>query len=217
MAMAARRHCSSSLWLSPLSSLFLPRGDLLALIFILSLLLHHLTLSTVSAADSHFEGFDADDETLDDDSLHLIDLPLRSPTPPTITQSDTTESDHGLPDQTPFLTDLDIAPKPSTSSFEYWDEDKFEGLSVQHQPLETTNLTDLESDSDSKTKKTVKNTTNVQRSYIVEIACEWFLIIFVINYFSSKKDNENLALAWATKFATKDSIFDKNFSLLGGR
>ncbi|KAF5953928.1 hypothetical protein HYC85_006784 [Camellia sinensis] len=214
MAMAARRHCSSSLWFSPLSSLFLPRGDLLALIFILSLL-HHLTLSTVSVADSHFEGFDADDETLDDDSLHLIDLPLRSPTPPTITQSDTTESDHGPPDQTPFSADSDIPSKPSTSSFEYWDEDEFEGLPVQHQPPETVNLTDSESNSDSKTEKTVKNIANVQRSYIVEIACGWFLIIFVINYFYGKKENENIALAWATKFATKDSIFDKNFSLLG--
>lgn len=27
--------------------------------------------------------------------------------------------------------------------------------------------------------------------------------------------NENIALAWAAKFATKDSIFEKNFSLLG--
>ncbi|GMP29136.1 hypothetical protein CsSME_00004383 [Camellia sinensis var. sinensis] len=139
MAMAARRHCSSSLWFSPLSSLFFPRGDLLAFIFILSLLLHHLTLSTVSAADSHFEGFDADDETLDDDPIHLIDLPLRSPTPPTITQSDTIESDHEPPDQTLFSADSDAPPKPSTSSFEYWDEDEFGGLPVQHQPPETAN------------------------------------------------------------------------------
>ncbi|EMS68734.1 hypothetical protein TRIUR3_02209 [Triticum urartu] len=29
------------------------------------------------------------------------------------------------------------------------------------------------------------------------------------------RQNEAIALAWATKFATRDSIFDKNFSLLG--
>lgn len=52
-------------------------------------------------------------------------------------------------------------------------------------------------------------------SYTVEIACVSFLIVFAINYFTGKKENENLALAWASKFATKDSIFDKNFSLLG--
>lgn len=52
-------------------------------------------------------------------------------------------------------------------------------------------------------------------SYTVEIVCVSFLIMFVINYFTGKKENEKLALAWASKFATKDSIFDKNFSLLG--
>ncbi|KAI7992090.1 Uncharacterized protein LOK49_LG12G00563 [Camellia lanceoleosa] len=104
-----------------------------------SLPVQHQPPETVNA-DSHFEGFDADDETLDDDSLHLIDLPLRSPTPPTITQSDTTESDHGPPDQNPFSADSDIPSKPSTSSFEYWDEEEIEGLPVQHQPPETVNL-----------------------------------------------------------------------------
>ncbi|KAK1571288.1 hypothetical protein Q3G72_014522 [Acer saccharum] len=37
--------------------------------------------------------------------------------------------------------------------------------------------------------------------------------MFLINYFTCKRENENLALAWAAKFATKDSIFEKNFSL----
>lgn len=52
-------------------------------------------------------------------------------------------------------------------------------------------------------------------SFTVEIACVSFLIVFAINYFTGKRENENMALAWATKFATKDSIFVKNFSLLG--
>lgn len=52
-------------------------------------------------------------------------------------------------------------------------------------------------------------------SYKIEIVCVTFLIMFVINYFTGKRENENLALAWAAKFATKDSIFEKNFSLLG--
>lgn len=42
-----------------------------------------------------------------------------------------------------------------------------------------------------------------------------FLIIFVINYFTGRRENENLALSWATKFAIKNSIFEKNFSLVG--
>ncbi|KAF2319928.1 hypothetical protein GH714_020606 [Hevea brasiliensis] len=54
-----------------------------------------------------------------------------------------------------------------------------------------------------------------QQSYTVEIVCVSFLIMFIINYFTGKRENENLALSWAAKFATKDSIFEKNYSLLG--
>lgn len=39
--------------------------------------------------------------------------------------------------------------------------------------------------------------------------------MFAINYFTGRRENENLALAWAAQFATKNSIFEKNFSLLG--
>lgn len=53
------------------------------------------------------------------------------------------------------------------------------------------------------------------KSFAVEIICGSFLIAFAINFFTGKRENENLALAWAAKFAAKDSIFDKNFSLLG--
>ena len=38
--------------------------------------------------------------------------------------------------------------------------------------------------------------------------------MFAINYFSGKRENENIALSWAAQFAAKDSIFEKNFSLL---
>lgn len=55
----------------------------------------------------------------------------------------------------------------------------------------------------------------VKKSFTIEIVCVTFLIMFAINFFAGKRENENLALAWAAKFATKDSIFDKNFSLLG--
>lgn len=37
----------------------------------------------------------------------------------------------------------------------------------------------------------------------------------MINYFTGKRQNENLALSWAVQFATRDTIFEKNFSLLG--
>ena len=86
------------------------------------------------------------------------------------------------------------------------------------QPLETAKFTEnaTPTDSGSDSKK-VENPIdrNVSRSYIVETVCGWFLIMFVINFFAGKKENENIALAWVMKFAVKDSIFEKNFSLLG--
>ncbi|KAK1258052.1 hypothetical protein QJS04_geneDACA014320 [Acorus gramineus] len=48
-----------------------------------------------------------------------------------------------------------------------------------------------------------------------EIASVTFLIAFTANYFVGKRNNEAIALAWASRFAIKGSIFEKNFSLLG--
>ncbi|KAK1274698.1 hypothetical protein QJS04_geneDACA000775 [Acorus gramineus] len=48
-----------------------------------------------------------------------------------------------------------------------------------------------------------------------EIASVTFLIAFTVNYFVGKRNNEAIALAWASRFAIKGSIFEKNFSLLG--
>ncbi|XP_059653556.1 uncharacterized protein At5g49945-like [Cornus florida] len=220
------KRSSSPLWFSPLSSLLLPRGDtlwyIIALFSILSLLIHHLSISSV-AADSHFEGFDAeDDETLEDDSLRLTDLPIRSSPPPTLTQSEP-ESHHGPPDPNPPTTDdssqpADLSPKPSSTSFDYWDEDEFEGLPVEATP-EATKVTETATPAgpgtDSEASPQPKNVVVVPRSYTVEIVCVSFLIMFTINYFMGKRENENIALAWAAKFATKDSVFEKNFSLLG--
>ncbi|KAK8938784.1 hypothetical protein KSP39_PZI011359 [Platanthera zijinensis] len=53
------------------------------------------------------------------------------------------------------------------------------------------------------------------RSYVIEVVCISFLIVFAINFFIRKRQNELIALCCASQFAAKDSIFDKNFSLLG--
>ncbi|KAI3810384.1 hypothetical protein L1987_19996 [Smallanthus sonchifolius] len=211
------------------SSFFSPRGDTLlyfiALLSISSLLLHHLSIS--ASADSHFEGFDADEE-LEDDSIilqsPLSDLPRRSPPPTTLSTSSDPESHHGPPNPD---SDSDLPPKPytTTSSFDYWDEDEFEGFPTEITPPEVTDEAELtttpadsapaESDvSTSKVSEPISLAKRI-RSYTIEIASVLFLIMFTINYFTGKKENETLALAWAAKFATRDTIFDKNFSLLG--
>ncbi|KAG6430320.1 hypothetical protein SASPL_108384 [Salvia splendens] len=214
---------SSSLIKSPLS-LLLPRGDaflyLFALLSIFSLLLHHLT---PAAAQPHFEGFDADE----DDDFALGEPKseefVRSSPPPITLSTSTPESHHGPPEtdhsqiQSP---PSDQNPKPA--SFDYWDEDEFEGIpptepitetaaaaaSSQSDPVPSSEDSVNDLNSDAKVPRKIT-------SFTVEIACVSFIIVFAINYFTGKKESESLALAWARKFATKDSIFDKNFSLLG--
>ncbi|KAH6812025.1 hypothetical protein C2S51_025787 [Perilla frutescens var. frutescens] len=113
-------------------------------------------------------------------------------------------------------------PKPaSTSAFDYWDEEEFEGIPQSEVVTEFAIAASSDSDPVPSSEDLVEDPkldVKLPRkiaSFTVEIACVSFLIVFTINYFTGKKENENLALAWASKFATKDSIFDKNFSLLG--
>ncbi|KAJ8529770.1 hypothetical protein K7X08_036605 [Anisodus acutangulus] len=200
-------------------SLFLlPRGShTLFYLIALSLLLHHLSPVVVSATPHHFEGFDADD-------IDESDEPISSsnPTPPplttTLSVSDPIESHHDPP-PSDLTSSQPSDPKPASTSFDYWDEDEFEGIPQSppsHSPLITQSATATSSKSDPKPDPEPEpETPKTISAYTVEIVCVTFLIVFVINYFTGKKENENLALAWASKFATKDSIFDKNFSLLG--
>uniref|UniRef100_A0A6M2E9Y3 DUF1682 domain-containing protein n=1 Tax=Populus davidiana TaxID=266767 RepID=A0A6M2E9Y3_9ROSI len=192
----------------PISLLyFLP----LLLLLLLSLYYHVL-------ADSHFEGFEAEEEddvveeTIDPNAFKLPDLPLTlSESPPISTPTPT--PDPKEPDQKPTKP----SPPPSTTNFEFWDEDEFEGL-PSHQPhIESVVITESATPDATVQTPDPKPTTvsKKKQSYLVEIVCVSFLIMFVINYFTGKRENENLALSWAAKFATKDSIFEKNFSLLG--
>ncbi|PRQ19753.1 hypothetical protein RchiOBHm_Chr7g0220701 [Rosa chinensis] len=176
-------------------------------------------------ADSDFEGFeDADD--IDEDLDSSLPLTTTHPSQTLLTATATSQPDP-VPDPSDPVQDSDPAssttdsPKPSSTSFEYWDEDEFEGLpqdQPQQPPLTVTENATPSPDSDSDLKPSTdpkQPPESSSRSYTVEIACGGFLIVFIINYFTGKRMNENLALAWAAKFATKDTIFDKNFSLLG--
>ncbi|PON83929.1 hypothetical protein TorRG33x02_202230 [Trema orientale] len=193
-------------------------SHLLLLFSVVSLFLSHRLL-----ADSHFEGFEADEEEDDSSPLTPDSLPLRSP-PLTHSQPEpdptpdpaSSDPDPSLTPDSPTSSD---PPKPSSTSFEYWDEDEFEGLPIEQPPPETPKATErvTPSSDPSSDPKTSPGPQAVSgpKSYTVEIVCGSFLIVFVINYFTGKRENENIALAWASKFAVKDSIFDKNFSLLG--
>ncbi|PIA25405.1 hypothetical protein AQUCO_11500003v1 [Aquilegia coerulea] len=224
---------ASSTWSSS-SSLFIPREETLwyyiAILSVLSLLGQELSRCSVLANTADFEGFgdDIDDDDFSDSSL-ITDLPIRSNLPPstTLTSQSDFETDHGPPldsssSSTP-ISDPTIPNKPSSNSFDFWDEDEFEGLPIEQK---STNLKspDVAAEAGSSSKVESDSKVEVQvtpplpktlGSFTVEIVCVSFLIAFLFNYFSGKKENENIALAWASRFATKDSIFDKNFSLLG--
>ncbi|KAG9141850.1 hypothetical protein Leryth_013975 [Lithospermum erythrorhizon] len=189
---------------------------MIILFSISSLLLHHLPLSS-AASPHHFEGFDAD-EAEETPNSHTL---LPSPSPPTTTLSP--PAPPPPPHHNPHLQES--SKSSSSSPFEYWDEDEFEGLPspsppTQSVPSEILEKLDADNESglDSFTDLNDGLSENLHKGvwfYYVEIISVLFLVMFLINYFSGKKENEKLALAWAMKFAAKDSIFDKNFSLLG--
>lgn len=204
-------------------------ASLLRFLSLFSLLLLVLSHSYV-AADSHFEGFEAEEEdvveeTIDPDSFKLTDLTLTrsdSPPPTPIPDPVSENSEQNVnsnPDSQSSKLESDPAKPsspPSTTTFDYWDEDEFEGLPVQQPVPETPKITESTTPSDTQSPDPKPKTVSTKKqSYMVEIVCVSFLIMFVINYFTGKRENENLALSWAAKFATKDSIFEKNFSLLG--
>ncbi|XP_073000398.1 uncharacterized protein At5g49945-like [Typha latifolia] len=210
---------SSIRWLAASLS---PRGDalflLLAISSILSLLTHEL--SRHSALAAHFEGFDSDELATavdDDDEIESVSFP--SSTPP-LSQSSSPESHHGPPNPSPPQSQSQSQPQSHSSPLDLWDEDEFEGIPfpdpipdpIKSEPTTPESTPDPQLSSIPSSPMTP---ASFLRSYYVEIACVSFLICFLLNYFTGKRENEAIALAWATKFATRDSIFDKNFSLLG--
>ncbi|KAL5202427.1 hypothetical protein ABZP36_013379 [Zizania latifolia] len=180
---------------------------------------------------AHFEGFDSDDlsaaaadvESADDDEEGLeVDLPppppislsASAPSPPVTT----TSTPNPKSDPNPTLT-----PPNPTPALDLWDEDEFEGIPVPETISFDESSTPAEAAPSDPTADAAaeaapappRRPAELLRAYSIEIACVSFLICFVLNYFTGKKQNEAIALAWATKFATRNSIFDKNFSLLG--
>lgn len=166
-------------------------------------------------SDSHFEGFEAEDDDAEFEDSSIDPASLRSP-PSQSLSTDPNPNPNPNPNHSP-PSDLPKSTPPTATTFDFWDDDEFEGLPVEQHPDLHVPITDPKS-TDNTNDTTSSHDQNVKplpRSFTVEIICGSFLIIFAINYFTGKKENEHIALSWATHFAAKDSIFDKNFSLLG--
>jgi len=117
--------------------------------------------------------------------------------------------------------DAGIISKPVVESrsrkvdpLEYWDEDEFEGLPVEEE-IERDLIAspvDLE--------ETLVDASNLAKnrspySPYLEAAGVVFFLIYGVVFWFGRKENENIAIAWATEFAATDTIMEKNFSLLG--
>ncbi|XP_027329881.1 uncharacterized protein At5g49945 [Abrus precatorius] len=161
-------------------------------------------------SDSHFEGFEAEEDDFED--LSIDPSSLRSPP----SQKLSTPTPHSDPNPDPPASDLPKSPPTTTTTtFDFWDDEEFEGVPIENPTPEVP--TDPKSPENASDPATPHNPQNVKptRSFTVEIVCGSFLVMFAINYFTGKRENENIALSWAAQFAAKDSIFEKNFSLLG--
>jgi hypothetical protein len=196
--------------------------------------------SAVFAVAAEFEGFgDELEEELEDES----DSPFT--VPPPLQQKRGFQNDHGPPEskskaqQQKEWDDEDFGveeqvmedpprimhPKESKDAKvrleQIWDEDEFEGLPVENvddhvvisgkgaQPS-SGNLAGAAAGS--KRKPPV---SRGPQSYYIEVISVAFMIAFGVMYYYGRKENEKLALAWARQYAGRDSIMEKNFSLLG--
>jgi len=172
-------------------------------------------LSTFVHSDSHFEGFEAEDDEGEFEEPSIDPASLRSP-PSQFLSTDPNPNPNPTPSPSPPSDLPKSSTPPSTTTFDFWDDDEFEGLPTQPHPDFQVPTTDPQStDNTNTTASDNQNFKPQPRSFTVEIFCGSFLIMFALNYFTGKKENENIALSWASQFAAKDSIFEKNFSLLG--
>ncbi|KAH9307670.1 hypothetical protein KI387_035581, partial [Taxus chinensis] len=204
----------------------LPRPDprtlwwYIALLSALALIGHEIARSSALAAE--FEGFGDESDELDDETSPTQFPSIKpTPTPIQLTQSGF-ETDHAPPQEeqnTPNPTnpetdetpEIPKSPTPKTSQYDFWDEEEFEGL-----PPDTQNLSpNPNPNTNSKPSRITPRPPAGPQSYYIEFFCVTFLIAFAVNFFLGRRENEAIALAWAAQFATKDGIFEKNFSLLG--
>ncbi|KAF2319944.1 hypothetical protein GH714_020806 [Hevea brasiliensis] len=174
-------------------------ASFLRFLSLLSLLLLIFSPSYV-AADSHFEGFEAEEddvveENIDHDSFKLTDLPLtRSDSPLTSVPEPTSENSEVNPSSNsdsqsskPESDQSKPSSPPSTTSFDYWDEDEFEGLPVHQSPPETPKAMESAFHADNQSTDPKPNTfLKKQQSYTVEIVHD--LIARIYNMIVPCKD-----------------------------
>jgi len=112
----------------------------------------------------------------------------------------------------------DIAPplvEPRTRKLDpldYWDEDEFEGLPVAEDEPTFTPQEPAEFEETIVEKERVPTKKRIP---YLEAAGVLFFFLYALVFWYGRKENERIALAWATEFAGTNSVLEKNFSILG--
>lgn len=118
---------------------------------------------------------------------------------------------------------LDVGLKAEARSrkvdpLEYWDEDEFEGLPAGDEAESGFVATPVGLETPAAATESGKENAAKARSPLspyLEVVGVLFFVVYGVAFWYGRKENEMIALAWATEFAGADSIFEKNFSLIG--
>eukprot|EP01026_Neomeris_dumetosa_P046009 TRINITY_DN3910_c0_g1_i2.p2 TRINITY_DN3910_c0_g1~~TRINITY_DN3910_c0_g1_i2.p2 ORF type:complete len:437 (-),score=77.46 TRINITY_DN3910_c0_g1_i2:357-1667(-) len=103
--------------------------------------------------------------------------------------------------------------KPTEEVF--WDEDEFEGFPQQSSKMSSNKV---EKEKPAKRERAPKQplfSPIQQEHWYFEILAVIGLILYMLNIWRGTRENESIALAWATCFCAEDGLMARNFSLLG--
>ncbi|CAM6113993.1 unnamed protein product [Calypogeia fissa] len=106
--------------------------------------------------------------------------------------------------------------EPKVRLEQIWDEDEFEGLPVENvNENEHVVISGKEKLTPAAATRRPPPKPRGPQSYYIEAFSIAFIIAYGFVYYFGRKENEKLALSWAAHYAGKDSVMEKNFSLLG--
>lgn len=194
-----------------------PMGSRCLLFLVCCIFVSWAVIGTAVVRGEEFEGFSEDGLEKEE-----LDAPFVAPVRSTKTQASSgggsnVDENVGSSKQANKKED---ARSWRMDSMEYWDEDEFEGLPVEEEAkVESTPAASADSleekvsgTEDAKEKST--KTRSLFSPYLEVLGVIFFLIYGVVFWFG-RKENEKIALAWATEFAGTDAILEKNFSMIG--
>eukprot|EP00271_Cylindrocystis_brebissonii_P011871 TRINITY_DN29859_c0_g1_i1.p1 TRINITY_DN29859_c0_g1~~TRINITY_DN29859_c0_g1_i1.p1 ORF type:complete len:533 (+),score=90.73 TRINITY_DN29859_c0_g1_i1:32-1600(+) len=131
--------------------------------------------------------------------------------------------DFQVPIVAPIRLVEEVAEQAEMAAASLWDEDEFEGVPPPGAEPLTGNTQQTTKDkkanrsnaSSNRRRPTGPSKPLGPSDFIIEGATVIFLILYGINFWFGKQANEKVAVAWARQFAAENSVFEKNFSLLG--